>query len=303
MADGDDLRWAAEVAPRLREQARAEALEEARARLRAQLVDVLLGSAGPRAVDQQLGLWLYGVMDGDAGAAPECRGIDSAHDVQLIHHAGLAALVSAVPLDEYGESGLREMLEDLDRLEVLARAHHLVLREALRLGAVVPFKLCTIYASAARVADVLEREREPLTDALRRLRGMAEWGVKGYAVGAGDRVTGAEPATGTEYLSRRRDERAAAEAARQTLDAVVDEVHARLCERADAAVLSPLQAGDLTGREAEMVLNGAYLVADAGVDDFHRLVAELDGRHRRDGMQLELTGPWPAFHFSEAAAR
>jgi hypothetical protein len=306
MADeDDDLRWATEEAPRLREQARAEALEEARARLRERLVNALLATADPPAVDPELGLWLYGVMDADAAATPERYGVDSVHQIELIRHAGLAALVSAVPLREYGESALRETLEDLEKVEVLARAHALVLDEALQVGAVVPFRICTIYASRARVEEMLVREREPLTAALRRLRGMAEWGVKGFAVGAGNGngAAAGEPASGTEYLARRRDERAAEEDTRQALDAAVGAVHARLRERAADAVLSPPQAGQLTGRKAEMVLNGAYLVADADVDDFHRLVAELDGRHRTEGMQLELTGPWPAYHFSEAAAR
>jgi Gas vesicle synthesis protein GvpL/GvpF len=312
MADADDdLRWATEMAPRLREQARAEALEEARARLRERLVDALLATADPPtvatadppAVDPPLGLWLYGVMSADAAAAPERYGVDSVHEIELIRHAGLAALVSAVPLHEYGESGLREALEDLEKLEVLACAHELVLDEALQVGAVVPFRICTIYASPARVEAMLAREREPLTAALRRLRGMAEWGVKGFAVSAENDAEAGEPASGTEYLARRRDERAAAEDTRQALDAAVGDVHARLRERAADAMLSPPQASQLTGREAEMVLNGAYLVADADVDDFHKLVAELDGLHRTDGVQLELTGPWPAYHFTEAAAR
>jgi hypothetical protein len=225
------------------------------------------------------------------------------HEIELIHHAGLAALVSAVPLQEYGESGLREALEDLEKLEVLACAHELVLDEALRVGAVVPFRICTIYASPARVQEMLARERESLTAALCRLRGMAEWGVKGFAVSAGNGAAAGESASGTEYLARRRDERAAAEDTRRTLDAAVGDVHARLREHAADATLSPPQASQLTGREAEMVLNGAYLVADADVDDFHKLVAELDGLHRTDGVQLELTGPWPAYHFTEAAAR
>jgi hypothetical protein len=256
--------------------------------------------------DQRLGLWLYGVIDAGGAAAPELRGVDSVHEVELIRHAGFAALVSAVPLDAYGESGLRETLEDLDRLEILARAHERVLDEALRAGAVVPFRLCTIYAGAARVEEMLACERKPLTAALRRLRGVAEWGVKAYANGgahdANDAAAG-EPVSGTEYLSRRRAERAAATGARQTLETAVEDVHARLCEGAADAMLSLPQAAALTGREAEMVLNGAYLVADADVGDFRALVAELDGRHRTDGMQLELTGPWPAYHFVEAAAR
>jgi hypothetical protein len=302
MADADDdLRWAAEVTPRLREQARAEALEEAGARLRERLVDVLL--ATPPAVDAQLGLWLYGMMDGDAAAAPQRYGVDSVHEIELIRHAGLAALVSAVPLQEYGESNLHETFEDLERLQVLACAHELVLDEALRVGAVVPCRIGTIYESPARVEQMLAREREPLSAALRRLCGMAEWGVKAFAVAAGNGAVAGEPASGTEYLARRRDERATVERTRQALDAAVGDVHARLRERAADAVLSPPQTSQLTGREAEMVLNGSYLVADTDVDDFHRLVAELDGRHRTDGIQLELTGPWPAYHFCEAAAR
>ena len=186
---------------------------------------------------------------------------------------------------------------------MLACAHELVLDEALRVGAVVPVRLGTVYASAARVEEMLAREREPLSAALQRLRGMAEWGVKGFAVAAGNGAVAGESASGTEYLARRRDERAAAEGVRQALDAAAGDVHERLREHAAGAVLSPPQASQLTGREAEMVLNASYLVADADVDDFQRLVAELDGRHRTDGMQLELTGPWPAYHFCEAAAR
>jgi hypothetical protein len=260
----------------------------------------------PRHGDERLALWLYGVMDGDAAGPPERLGIDLVHDVELIRRDGLAALVSAVPLSEFDESGLRETLEDLDKLEVLARAHERVLDDALEAGAVVPFRICTIYASAARVEEMLDREHEPLTAALRRLRGTAEWGVKAYAVAGAQGASGeaaGEPVSGADYLRRRRAAREAAEGARQAVDTAVDRVHACLRERAAAAVLSAPQDRRLTGREAEMVLNGAYLVPDADAEDFRTLVAELAARHRSDGMQLELTGPWPAYHFSEAAAR
>jgi hypothetical protein len=52
-----------------------------------------------------------------------------------------------------------------------------------------------------------------------------------------------------------------------------------------------------------MALNAAYLVADSDVDEFTALVAELADRHARDGLELALTGPWPAYHFSEPVAR
>jgi hypothetical protein len=309
----DDLRWAAEHAPRLLEEARAEALEEVRARLRSRLVDALLSNAGVCAGEEaaaepsgrrQYGLWVYGVLAGEVADPLERRGVDPDHDVELIRHAGLAAIVSQVPLDEFGERGLHESLEDLNRLEMLARAHERVLDEALGRGAVVPFRICTIYESAARVQEMLARERDHLTAALARLRGMAEWGVKAYAVRHVDgEGAAAAPASGTDYLSRKSADRDAAEIARQAVDASLDAVHAQLRERAADAVLSPPQAGPLSGHEGEMVFNAAYLVADADIDGFSALVAELADRHARDGLELALTGPWPAYHFSEAAGR
>jgi hypothetical protein len=250
------------------------------------------------------GLWVYGVLGGDVAGPPPCRGVDNAHDVELIRHADLAAAASPVSLDEFGERGLRESLEDLDRLETLARAHERVLEEALRMGAVVPFRICTVYAGAERVQEMLEREREPLAAALRRLRGMAEWGVKGYLV---ERERGgmaaAAPASGTDYLARKRTARDAAETARRELDATVEAVHARLRERAAGAMLIPLQDRRLSGRESQMLVNAAYLVADADAEAFGSLFAELAGRVRAEGLDLALTGPWPPYHFSEAAAR
>jgi hypothetical protein len=249
------------------------------------------------------GLWVYGVLDGEVAGPPPCRGVDDAHAVELIRHAGLAAAASRVSLDEFGEEGLREALEDLDRLETLARAHERVLEEALRLGTVVPFPICTVYAAAEHVREMLEREREPLAAALRRLRGTTEWGVKAYLVEREDDVSAAPaPASGTDYLTRKRTARNAAETARRGLEATVEAVHARLRERAAGAVLSPPQDRRLSGADDEMVLNAAYLVADADAEAFGSLFTEIVGRVRGEGVELVLTGPWPPYHFSEAAA-
>src|ERR671928_136021 len=63
----------------------------------------------------------------------------------------------------------------------------------LRLGPVVPFRLCTIYESADGVRAMLEHERTGLASALARLDGMVELGVKGFL--ARGPVTGAERPT------------------------------------------------------------------------------------------------------------
>jgi len=330
-ADDADRRWAAEQAPRLLSEARAEALQEAHRRLRGRLVDALVHAAGalggevpaeppdapspvaertpqppPTPRDDDLGLWVYGVVDGEAPDLPRHAGVDKRHDVELIRHAGLAAVASAVPLEEFQQDALEEMLEDLQRLAALARAHERVLDDRLALGPVVPLRICTIYESADRVREMLEREHRSLADALRRLSGNAEWGVKAYLV-AGDAapeeaVATAGPASGIDYLARKRDERDAADAARREADATVERIHGCLSERALDAVLSPAQDPGLSGEHREMVLNAAYLVPDTRTEEFRSLVDDLTRRHAPDGVVLELTGPWPAYHFAGSAA-
>ena len=241
-------------------------------------------------------LWVYGIVP-EASAQLDVEGVDAA-PVRLHPHAGVAALVSEVPRERFDEQALRARLEELDSLEALARAHDRVLQAAMASGAVVPFRLCTLYVSGERLDAMLERESRELTAALDRLEGMQEWGVKAFlrepAAASG---TGARPATGTEYLTRKREQREADAAARDETEIAVAELHARLAERAAAATLSRPQDRRLSGRDEEMVLNAAYLVPRDGADAFRQGLEELG--HAIDGVALELTGPWPPHHFVE----
>jgi Gas vesicle synthesis protein GvpL/GvpF len=236
-------------------------------------------------------LWVYGIVPA-AFDAPPGEGVDG-RPVSPHRHDNLTALVSELPRERFDEEALRARLEDMEDLEGLARAHEDVLQQALRAGTVVPFRLCTIYASPERLDAMLDREGAALAAALSRLDGMQEWGVKAFLRAPQAVSAAAAPATGTEYLSRLRDKRDAADEG----ETVVAEVHARLTDGAAAAALSRPQDRRLSGRDAEMVLNGAYLVPGDGVDRFRSLVEELSRRHEPDGVELELTGPWPPHHF------
>jgi hypothetical protein len=251
-------------------------------------------------------LWAYGVMPGDVPDLPRCAGVDERHDAELIRHADLAAIVSAVPRDEYEQTALEQSLEDLERLEMLARGHERVLDEALRLGPVVPLRICTIYDDDAHVREMLEREHRALAGALHWLNATAEWGVKAYLVAPQDaqaeKVGAGAPASGTEYLARKHGERDAAQIARGATDAVVELIYGRLGEHAVDAVLSRSYDRRLSGETQEMVLNAAYLVPDERIADFQSLFEDLSRRHARDGLALELTGPWPAYHFARGWA-
>jgi hypothetical protein len=243
------------------------------------------------------GVWIYGVLDAGARSAPSLTGVDGEHRVELVREGRLAAIVSTVPLDEFGADALKRGLEDLQFLEALARAHERVLDAALALGTVVPFRLCTIYESPGHVREMLAREENDLAAALSRLSGMEEWGVKGYLAARPEPAAArAAPASGADYLRRKLQARDDAEIAHDESDAKVAAIHEQLAAHAAGAVLNRPQDRQLSGRDAEMVLNASYLVAADRVDAFTALVESLTG----DGVELECTGPWPAYHFVEA---
>jgi hypothetical protein len=218
----------------------------------------------------------------------------------------LAVLVSAVPLDEYGEAALPEHLNDLDWLGRVARAHQGVQSAARH---IVPLRLCTLYQDEESARQMLREQAPRLTEALERLRDRSEWGVKLFvdttamAAAAQPEEATATPANGGSaglaYLARRRRERDDSEQLRQTAVRCAQDCHQRLSALADDARQNRPQAPELHGRRETMVLNGAYLVADAGARDFAEEVSRLADRYEPVGATLELTGPWPAYNFVE----
>ncbi|HEY4276737.1 MAG TPA: GvpL/GvpF family gas vesicle protein [Conexibacter sp.] len=277
--------------------------------------------------------WVYGVLDTRAAPTlPHVDGVDGA-PVALVERGTLAALASEVPRVEFDERALPARLEQIETLAALARAHDGVLEAALRAGAdVVPFRMCTLYSGPDAIRGMIAHDAAGLERTLDRVRGMAEWGVKAtLAAGPGAGAAGAADAagrggaagragaagrggavgragaagaagretarSGTEYLARRRREREERERTRESVDAAVAELHARLASQAAAAVLSRPHGRSLTGSDAEMVLNGSYLVPRDAGDRFAALFEQLASAAAADGLALQLTGPWPPYHF------
>ncbi len=329
---------ARELAPRLIAEAREEALAEARAELSRRLTRALLRRCGeepagpdepsapaPReepaphplaehARREATGQYVYGVVAADAPEVPDLVGVEPSAPVARIEEGGLAALVSEVPLAEFDEESLRENLNDVAWLEEKARAHEQVLEATLAAGPVVPLRLCTVFTGEEQVQAMLDREHRVLADALARLDGRGEWGVKAYADrGAAEREAlrrtedGAGPAgagavsAGTAYMNRRRREARAREEVEEIADEWARAIHDRVAAFAAEALLNPLQRPELTGHDGEMVLNGVYLIDDDDVAELRVAVAGLAEEFDRRGVEVQLTGPWPAYNFVKSS--
>jgi hypothetical protein len=165
---------------------------------------------------------------------------------------------------------------------------------------------------------MLAREGKQLSEALERLDGRREWGVKLLvdrdALAAAAHARSPEVARlqqeidersgGAAYMLEQRLERLVRDLVDRLAGELADDVHARLGDWAADSVLNPPQNRELSGHEGEMLLNGAYLVEVERTEGLRRLLSELEDRHHDLGARLELTGPWPPYNFvsREAAA-
>jgi hypothetical protein len=298
---------AAEDVGQVIEEARAAARIRARELIEDVLVEELVAAAAGEqrsAPEEGSALWAYCVLTpGDARAIPGIEGIERGSAVECIDDGELAALVSEVPLADYGDERLREHLNDIDWVEQTARAHEAVLDQALTHATIVPLRLCTLFRDRDGVRAMLGAQRESLIAGLKALDGRAEWGLKLFVD-----PNQLEPpesddgeSDGLGYLNRKQRERDAREAAGENASRYAAEAHERLAGLADAARANPVQRPEAHGHTGDMVLNGVYLVRLEREAELMRLVEELRGQWAGDGVDLELTGPWPGYNFAAGA--
>jgi len=250
-------------------------------------------------VSTETGWYVYGLVpaDTDPELVQAAAGVAAA-PVELVTSGDLAAIVSRVPLNEFGEEPLRRNLEVREWLEETAHAHDDVLARTVGRVALVPLRFGAVYRSEDGVREMMTQRSDEFRDQLARLRGRVELGVKAFLVET-DSAPGETPApaTGRDYLLQKQRQRALEADVEATARETVATVHERLASLAEDARANPPQHPELSGRRERMVLNGAYLVPVERQDAFAGEVAELARRHADDGLELVLTGPWPPYNF------
>jgi Gas vesicle synthesis protein GvpL/GvpF len=250
----------------------------------------------------ETGIYVYAISrDLPPGSLEGVGGVGGAH-VHPVEECGLTAVASPVSLGEFGEEALKRNLEDLGWLEATARAHHGVVDAAAARAVTVPLGLATVYRSEERVRQALRERHEEFAEALSRIIGRTEWGVKIYADLA-RAASGGEPEDqgetsrpGTSYLRRRGVQRRSEEEARREVLMVAERIDDELCDLAATRRLHRPQDPQLSGERGWMILNAAYLVDDERAEEFRTAVARLAAE--RPDIRMRLTGPWAPYSFA-----
>jgi hypothetical protein len=218
-------------------------------------------------------------------------------------------VASRVGLDEFDPSRLQgATAEDIRWLSQIAARHNEIICLAAAGSVVLPLRLGTLFRSRDSLRAVLTERRASVADLLDRLDGRQEWSVKLYQENVWSETTAGHPIpppphfpvaarTGSEYLARKREQLASRQAERAAVKQTVQAIQQCLAAKAEQCCQVRTLPKHLTGRSEEMVLNAAYLLAAAAQESWLAEIPRLREDIHARGLLLELSGPWPPYHF------
>ena len=249
-----------------------------------------------------------------ASPIPEIAGtgIDGEHPLFVEVVGEVAAVLSEIDLDDFSGPAAREKLEDLAWVAPRALRHEDVVMAAMERGPVLPVRFGTVFSSLAAATEPLRRRQDILRKFFQDTGGKQEWTIKGYVnlPQARTRMTAerlvaekeqlAELSPGKRYFLEQKIKGAVDKSTTSWLKGIGEEIGKLAKEMSVGCSECRLQSREVTGRDEEMFFHSALLVPDGFVAILEHMTEEWNKRHESQGLQIELSGPWPPYHFTPA---
>ena len=227
---------------------------------------------------------LRGVPDSVPGAgAPRLLRVDG----------DIWAVVADAPLDRFSGDRLENDLQDIEAISRHAVAHASVIEFFFRRAPVIPLKMFTLFSADEKAREHLLGRRARLRKLFGELRGLEEWGVRiiaGEVVAEGARSL----KSGRDYLQIKKNLKDQAAAPPR---ATVKQAKNALKSLTVIASKVLPEAFPPPGRGRPFVTGASVLVKTTRRDRWRKEVARLTRALAQHGHLLEVSGPWPPYHF------
>lgn len=253
------------------------------------------------------GLYIYCII-------PASQGNPVEEGIQIISHKDIAAVVEKMTLDEFQEETFKLKIEKEPQwLEEKVLHHNNVISKFADKTMVIPMKFGTIFKTEKTLDDMLEEKYPDFIEIISSLDGKEEWGVKVFcqidkfkehlihthpAIIDIDATMEGKP-EGLIYFLKSKKELLITEESEKKMNQDATAIHEELVKLADRNCLNKLQPKEITRKNAEMILNGAYLIIKEKVDELKLKVSNLQKAYAESGLELEISGPWPPYSFAD----
>lgn len=265
------------------------------------------------------GFYLYCIVPArPAGPAPNGAGAggpglaQAARELKFIPAGDIQALVEAVPLEEFWGENLKKNLADINWVGSKVLRHNQVIGEAAQRWTAIPMKFGTVFESEESLQKVLREKRDGFRKLFSVLDGKEEWGVKVFCdinklrehiIQTSENIRDIDAAMkdkseGAAYFLKRKREGLISEESEKKMNEDATAIHEGLVKFADRNCLNKLQPKELTKKEGEMIINGAYLILKEKIEEFKSKATDLQSSYVDSGLELEISGPWPPYSFA-----
>jgi len=224
--------------------------------------------------------------------APE--GVPGTGDLRVLPiDRDIWAVVADAPLDRFAGDQLQKDLQDVEAVARHALAHATVVEFFFRRASVIPLKLFTLFSSDDVARAQFRARLARLRRLLSTLRGKEEWGVRVVASDV-ERESARTLASGRDYLQVKKrllDETAAPPAS------VVRTVNGALRSLGTVAAQTRKVSFPPPGKGRPYVAGASFLVHAKKRQSWKARIQKTTAALAGDGHRLELSGPWPPYHF------
>ena len=260
-------------------------------------------------------IYLYGIIPAAANnqTLPLLKGLDGESDIFSLSFDEIDAVVCELDPEEYGEKKLEKKTNDAKWLHQNAFHHHEVLMKLYGNYPIIPMKFCTIYTGFESLKNTIDQHKQHMMKTLENIADKEEWILKIYCeadkvkesvAGSNETVESkkeeiAAMSPGRQYLEKRRLDQLIDQEAEKEKQAFSEKIHEDLAALSIDTEVKKNWNKDVTGRTDEMCWNSVYMLEKSAVDHFLSAIKEKQKEWEDAGWHMEVTGPWPSYHFAK----
>jgi len=222
---------------------------------------------------------------------------------RIVENGNLGMLVCPVSLREYNEESLHLYLEDMAWVESHARRHEETLLKTMEGRSVIPLPFCTIFTDEENIKRQLAQNVKQIQDDLQRLENHNEMHVKLFVNRKQllEKLQEDLPYSGGEsgggYFQKRQWEKKIAEETERAMNDYGESLYQDLNNIAAEVILLD-KAGVVVPEGQQVVFAVQYLIGKECREEWDKKLEEFDEAADSLGFILDVSGPWPPYHFS-----
>ncbi|WP_054635012.1 GvpL/GvpF family gas vesicle protein [Thalassobacillus sp. C254] len=246
---------------------------------------------------------------------PHLKGIDPQHSMECIVFDQITAITCLVKHEDFSEEVLQKKVENMGWLQDKAFHHHEKMNALHNRYTVIPLKFGTLYENEDRVKEVMDTNKEGIMAQFIKLKNQQEWNVKIYTAKKKfiEEVEVSSPEIekkkqeikdlprGKQYFEKKKMSQFVENEADKEIDRFCECFHEQMTSYSKEEEVKKNWERNLTGRKDDMCWNGAYLIPKEKVEQTLAFIKKIKDDH--ENFTFEITGPWPAYHFSNFTER